>query len=74
MIDLFAGAGPDAERLAESVQDAWIAFARTGDPSTVALGTWQPFDAGRRSTMVLEPECGLEEAPRHDKLRCWLPA
>ena len=29
----FAGAAPDAERVAHAMMDAWVAFARSGDPS-----------------------------------------
>jgi para-nitrobenzyl esterase len=45
---------PDAPMLAEKVSDAWIAFARTGDPNTPALPHWPAFDARKRQTMVLD--------------------
>ena len=72
MIDLFAGSGPEAQRLAGAVQDAWTAFARTGDPSTAAIGEWRAFDGARRSTMVLGVQCAMEDSPRGDELSCWL--
>lgn len=72
LIDMFAGNGPDAEGLAAKVQDAWVAFARSGDPSTPEGGTWPRFDRHRRATMVLGPECRVEESPRGDELACWL--
>ncbi len=31
------GGGPEAIALADKVSDAWIAFARTGDPNTLKL-------------------------------------
>jgi para-nitrobenzyl esterase len=34
---LFAGDGPAAEKLASEMQDAWLAFARNGDPSCASL-------------------------------------
>ena len=36
----FAGTGPAAEKLATQMQDAWLAFARSGDPSSESTGKW----------------------------------
>ena len=43
----FTGAGDDADALAATMMDAWLAFARTGDPSTPAL-PWPVYDAETR--------------------------
>lgn len=50
------------EELAAQMQDAWIAFARTGDPSTEALGPWPMYDETTRSTMMF----GLDSAVASD--------
>ena len=50
--------------------DAWVAFARSGDPSTDAL-PWPRFEAERRRTMILDRECRVEELPREAERRCW---
>ena len=47
------GGGADAMALADKVSDAWIAFARTGDPNTPKLPHWPPYDAKDRVTMVI---------------------
>jgi para-nitrobenzyl esterase len=70
LVPAFAGEGPDADALATKVVDAWLAFARSGDPSTDALH-WPPFDVERRSTMVLDRECRVEELPQEAERRCW---
>ncbi len=49
--DAFAGSGPSAEALATTMQDAWLAFARTGTPG------WPPYDPAARSTMLLGERC-----------------
>ena len=67
----FAGGGPEARILAERMQDAWIAFARTGDPSHPGIGEWPSYDAERRTTMILGRECRLEEAPREPERAVW---
>ena len=48
------GGGPDAAALADKVSDAWIAFARTGDPNTPKLPDWPAFTARDRATMVID--------------------
>lgn len=68
----FNGTGPAADRLAGQIQDAWLAFARTGDPSCQSLGNWPQYGE-RRSTMILGEECRTEEAPNEAERRAWDP-
>jgi len=70
-MDRFAGAGPAAEALSETMMDAWLAFARTGDPSTPRLGEWPPYDAARRATMVLGTGPHVEDAPYEEERCVW---
>jgi para-nitrobenzyl esterase len=70
-MDRFAGGGPDAAALSSAVQDAWLAFARSGDPSTRALGAWPAYEPTRRATMLLGRECGVADAPREPERRVW---
>lgn len=71
MIEWFAGTGPEAFRLSEQVQDAWVSFARRGDPSTEALGSWPRYDTSTRATMILGEQCRIERGPRADELAIW---
>jgi para-nitrobenzyl esterase len=48
------GGGADAMALADKVSDAWIAFARTGNPNTPKLPNWPAFNAKDRPTMVID--------------------
>jgi para-nitrobenzyl esterase len=66
--DTFCGTGPDAKKLSRCIQDAWIAFARTGDPSCESVGTWPPY-GNRRMTMMLGKDCHIEEAPYDEERR-----
>ncbi|MDY7100277.1 MAG: carboxylesterase/lipase family protein [Actinomycetota bacterium] len=45
--------------LSEAIQDAWIAFARTGDPSHPNLPAWPRHDLDERPTMELGSTCGV---------------
>jgi para-nitrobenzyl esterase len=58
-------------RLSEQMQDAWIAFARTGSPRTPELSGWEPYTAERRSTMLLGTTCGPVDAPYEAERRFW---
>jgi para-nitrobenzyl esterase len=65
------GTGEAVERLADAIQDAWIAFARSGDPSHAGIGTWPAYDRERRATMLLDAECRVVDAPLDDEHRFW---
>jgi para-nitrobenzyl esterase len=63
--DAFAGSGPAAESLATTIQDAWLAFARTGDPG------WPPYDVTDRPTMLLGEACELDMDPLPAERMAW---
>jgi len=48
------GGGQEAMALADKISDAWIAFARSGDPNTKKLPHWPAFNATDRPTMVFD--------------------
>ena len=68
----FNGAGLEADRLSRNIQDAWLAFARTGNPSCESLGKW-PVYGSDRETMILGEKCYVAEAPYDDERRAWDP-
>jgi para-nitrobenzyl esterase len=67
---LFCGSGPDADKLSKQIQDAWIAFARTGNPATGSLGEWPQYGTARK-TMILGKDSHVEEAPYDEERRIW---
>jgi len=66
----FHGSGPVADRLSDDMQDAWLAFARTGNPSCESLGDWLPYGQNR-TTMIFGEKSGLEDAPYDGERRAW---
>src|SRR5690606_37252892 len=46
------GASEEAIRLGEIITDAWIAFARSGNPSHDGLPEWHPVTPDGAETMV----------------------
>jgi para-nitrobenzyl esterase len=64
----FHGSGPAVDSLSRKTQDAWLAFARTGDPSCESLGEWPEYGDGL-NTMLLGKECGVVQAPYDEERR-----
>jgi len=58
------GSSGDARELAARMSEAWIAFARTGNPNTKNLPNWSPYLLPRRSTMVFDKVSKLIDDPR----------
>jgi para-nitrobenzyl esterase len=67
----FSGTGAAAEKLATQMQDAWLAFARSGDPSCASVGNWAAYTEARRATMVFGETTKLEDAPYDEERRAW---
>ncbi|MGZ5986354.1 MAG: carboxylesterase/lipase family protein [Caulobacteraceae bacterium] len=56
--------GPTAQPMADRVAEAFLAFARTGDPNCAALPHWEPYGLARRQTMVFDNTPRLADDPR----------
>jgi para-nitrobenzyl esterase len=55
------GDGPRARSLAARMSDAWIHFARSGNPNHSGIPQWKPFDPATSGTMVFDDECVFRE-------------
>jgi len=66
----YGGSGPAADAVSKNIQDAWITFARTGNPSCDSVGKWLPY-GNRRSTMIITDKCHIEEEPYDEERRVW---
>jgi para-nitrobenzyl esterase len=59
------GSGEDRYALAAKVSGAWVAFARTGNPSQKGLA-WPAYNATKRTTMILDTKCEVVDDPRKE--------
>jgi para-nitrobenzyl esterase len=50
-LDIY-GPDPLPQALTEQMMDAWLAFAKTGDPNHSNMPNWPAYNAGTRATMV----------------------
>lgn len=65
------GDGPDAQRMADRMSDALLAFARNGDPNHAGMPKWQPYSLPKRGTMVLDGDTRMENDPRGGERRLY---
>jgi para-nitrobenzyl esterase len=67
----FVGEGPEVAELCARMQGAWIAFARSGNPSHASLPDWTRYETRLRSTLLLGRECSLKTAADDEALQFW---
>jgi para-nitrobenzyl esterase len=48
------GGSKEAQLLADKVSQAWINFARTGNPNAKGLPKWEPYTQAKGATMILD--------------------
>jgi para-nitrobenzyl esterase len=65
------GTRPDRNMLAAAISNAWIAFARNGDPGHPGIPKWEPYTINHRATMFLDVPCRLEVDPDSEKIEAW---
>ncbi len=52
--------------LSDTIMDAWVAFARTGNPNHAGMKTWPQYEAGQRATMIFNTESEVINDPEKD--------
>ncbi len=67
----FVGDDPQVDQLSGFMMDAWINFARTGNPTTNALPGWPQYRADRPYTMVFGPDVRTVTEERDEELALW---
>jgi para-nitrobenzyl esterase len=50
------GGGAEPHAMAKQMSDAWVTFARTGNPQTPTLPRWAAYDLESRTTMLFDME------------------
>jgi len=64
---------PSRQQLAERMSEAWLAFAKSGDPSHDGLPRWRPYDTATRTTMIFDRgTCELRDDPWGEERRAWV--
>ncbi len=74
LVPEFAGKGAGTLRVARAMQAAWLAFARTGNPSCPLVGQWPEYDPKQRTTMIIDDPPRMVVDPDREKRRAWARA
>ncbi|GAB1269050.1 carboxylesterase/lipase family protein [Aurantivibrio infirmus] len=59
--------GPETEAtkaMVNNMANAWIAFAKKGDPNNSSIPAWQPFELNNRNTMMFDVPSYAENDPQ----------
>lgn len=67
----FCGTGPEVETLSSVMMDAYLAFARHGNPNNPGLPEWPHYDIAERLTMHLGSDPFLGGAPQDEERQFW---
>jgi len=62
-----SGKDANAQKAADQMSEAFIAFARTGDPAHAGIPEWKPYELPLRSTMVFDVKSELIDDPRGEE-------
>jgi para-nitrobenzyl esterase len=65
------GSREETRAVETAVSEAWIAFARSGDPSHGAIPRWPTYDPERRATMVFDVESQVVDDLRREERLAW---
>jgi len=57
------GTSPAAQQVADQMSEAFIAFAKTGNPNTNAIPKWDPYQLPRRQTLIFDTQSRLADDP-----------
>lgn len=69
--EFLTGGGASAARLSTTVQSCWIAFARSGDPSTDRSGKWPAFHPEKRKAMCFDEKVEVKDDPFASTSSLW---
>jgi para-nitrobenzyl esterase len=54
LCDRMTGGGPQARRLSRAMADAWVRFARDGDPNHPGIPRWTPYSERSGTTLTFD--------------------
>lgn len=68
-ISFMTGTGADRHALATAMSEAWVSFARNGNPNHAGMPSWTPFEPAKWPTMVFGSQVALLNDPHGEERR-----
>jgi para-nitrobenzyl esterase len=68
------GGTAEARALSAKMADAWVNFARTGDPNHAGLPKWPVFNASQAPVMIFDDRCEVKNNPDGEQRQAILDA
>ena len=62
---------PGAEAVEDVVSEAWLSFARDGDPNHEGMPVWPVYNNEDRPVMVFDAESRVINDPRAAERKVW---
>jgi para-nitrobenzyl esterase len=62
---------PETKDVESRISEAWIAFARTGNPNHPGLPEWPTYTADTRATMIFDANSHVVNDPRKEERLSW---
>jgi para-nitrobenzyl esterase len=69
-VERLVGTSPP-QALSNTIQDAWAAFARTGNPNKAGVPAWKAYETGTRATMVFNTTTSQQDDPAGQDRLVW---
>jgi para-nitrobenzyl esterase len=65
--DMVGESSAETAALSDAMSEAWLAFARSGDPNHAGIPGWRPYDLERRSVMLFDAKSEALDDPQRDE-------
>lgn len=70
-IGIFPGRTEETQELSGKMMDAWISFARTGNPNHENMPKLPPYEIEKRATLIFDKEITIEQDPYGNERVVW---
>ena len=70
-IGIFPRKTEETQELSEKMMDAWIAFARSGNPNHENIPELLPYDLEKRATILFDKEVTIQYDPYGNERESW---
>ncbi|MFW9823575.1 MAG: carboxylesterase/lipase family protein [Candidatus Thorarchaeota archaeon] len=70
-IGIFPKKNEETQRLSEQMMDAWIAFAKSGNPNHKNIPELPPYDKEKRCTILFDKEVTVVQDPYENERVAW---